>query len=367
MEFADSALLIMAGGQSSRLGQDKLFLEYDGVSLLERLLQKAAARDFREVFLCGGRDVEGCAALAAKYGIRFLPDEVGGRGPLAGLCSGLRAMTAEYALVVAADMPLWDFAAAAPLLGQTGAELAVIPVVGGRRQPLAGLYRRAILPQVEVALEDGLYKVGAVLAQVPCRWVTLPAAAAFFNLNTPADWRLLQGRWANAGRTVPVVTVTAPVSGTGKTTFIERLIPLLQAKGVRAGVVKSDSHGYELDEAGKDSYRFKAAGAQGVALVSPDGYFIEQRTAVRPGLVEIAARLENVDMVFIESRSRGVSPKISLWRGLGEPSVDAATAALFASEPLQVPDVACYPLAAVEKAAELVLFLCALEGKTAFQ
>jgi molybdopterin-guanine dinucleotide biosynthesis protein len=86
MDFADSALLIMAGGKSSRLGQDKLFLEYDGTSLLERLLQKAAARDFREVFLCGGRDVAACAALAAKYGIRFLPDEVGGRGPLAGLC-----------------------------------------------------------------------------------------------------------------------------------------------------------------------------------------------------------------------------------------------------------------------------------------
>ena len=361
MEFADIALLIIAGGQSSRMGQDKLFLRQGETCLLESLLQKAAGINFREVYICGGRDEKRCRMLAERYGVRFLPDREKDKGPMEGLRSGLASMKADFGLAV--DMPLWDFKAAEPLLRQAVEEMAVIPTAGGRYQPLAGLYRRAILPQVEESLRRGEYKLGQMLAAVSCLFVPVSNTAAFFNLNTPSDWRLLQGRRANAGRPVPLVTVTAPAAGTGKTTFIERLLPLLQARGLRAGVVKSDSHGYELDESGKDSYRFKAAGAAGVAVVSQKGYFIEQRTEERLRLEEIAARLENVDLVFIESRSRGVMPKIALWRGGEKPALDDDTAALFVGAPLTVQDIAAYDIDDVEKAVELVLFLCGLEGK----
>ncbi|EJP32903.1 putative molybdopterin-guanine dinucleotide biosynthesis protein B, partial [Selenomonas sp. FOBRC9] len=137
------------------------------------------------------------------------------------------------------------------------------------------------------------------------------------------------GRIANERRAVPMLSVAAPASGTGKTTFIERLIPRLSAHDVRIAVIKSDAHGFTLDTEGKDTDRFTAAGAAAVAVSAPDGYFILQKTPERQSLGDIAAKIHSVDLYITESRSRGVLPIVSLYRGKGEPLVDAQTAVLF--------------------------------------
>ena len=58
-------------------------------------------------------------------------------------------------------------------------------------------------------------------------------------------------------------------SGSGKTTLIEKLIRRLKAKGLRVGAVKHAHHGFTMDKPGKDSYRFRHAGAAAVSVVSP--------------------------------------------------------------------------------------------------
>jgi molybdopterin-guanine dinucleotide biosynthesis protein len=244
--------------------------------------------------------------------------------------------------------------------------------VGGRRQALAGLYHRQILPVVERALEQGENKIGQVIEQVPHKLVELADSDDFFNVNTPADFRLVQGRLLNERRPVPMITISAPQSNTGKTTFIEKLIPHLKAQGLRVGVVKGDCHGYDVDEEGKDSWRFRQAGADGVAVVSPTGYFIQQRTEQRASLLAIAERLTDVDVVLIESRNHGTAPKISLWRGLGQLVVDDDTAAVFSSGEHGDLSVRQYDLDDIAGAVRLVQFLCArrvkcIEGKGAFQ
>lgn len=370
MEFADIGVMLIAGGQSSRMGQDKRFLTLGGCTMLEELMRKTRQQPFVERYLCGGTVHEDLQALCQEYGMELLADERRNAGPLEGLRTGLARLQADYALAVSCDMPLLDYAVLKPLLDAAQGELAVIPVVKGRRQPLAGLYHRDILPKVEAALEQGDYKLGKVIDSVPHRFVELPDDDAFFNVNTPADYRLVEGRLANQKRAVPLVTISAPVSNTGKTTFIERLIPKLRQAGLRVGVVKGDCHGYNVDEKGKDSWRFKEAGAEAVAVVSPEGYFIQQKTAQRADLASIAGRLENVDAVIIESRNHGVLPKISLWRGLGEVMVDEETVALFSSgEPEALP-IRQYELDDLDGAAELILFLCRrqnLEGNGSFR
>ena len=346
------------------MGSDKRWLELNGKSLLESLLQKAAQELFAQKYLCVEKVTEELSALADQYGFILLTDMHKGAGPMEGLRRGLQTMTTEYALALSCDMPFFEFSSILPLFETLGEDdyWAVLPMTNGRRQPLAAVYHRDMAAKFMAALECGQHKIAAVVAGVPHRWVSIERADCFFNANTPADMRLVRGRMANMARETPIITVSAPVSNTGKTTFIEKLIPILCKQGVRTGVVKGDCHGYTLDIAGKDSWRFSEAGAQSVAVVSPAGYFIQHRTRQRASLLSVAAKMDSVDLVLIESRNHGTLPKFSLWRGLGEPIIDDDTVVLFTSEFQDNPEVAQYEINDMASAAEIVRFLMGREG-----
>lgn len=125
----------------------------------------------------------------------------------------------------------------------------------------------------------------------------------------------------------------APESGTGKTTFIERLIKIFAAQGIQVGVIKSDAHSFQLDTAGKDSFQFQTAGARSVAVVSPKSWFIIQRVDGRADFANVARQMAGVDLILTESRTHGTCPAISLWRGRGSVIADETVAAIFTSEP----------------------------------
>ncbi len=360
MNFSDIALLIVAGGKSSRMGRDKRFLSYNGTGLLERLCQKAEEIPLAERFLCVERETPELMALAERFHLTLVTDVLQGRGPMAGISRGLSLMKEEFALAVSCDMPFLSLKKLSVLLETAGKEeqlKAVLPKTK-RWQPLAGLYHRDMAKNFAEALQRGDNKLGLVIADVPHACVDFADENDFFNVNTMADWRLACGRLANENRQVPLVTISAPKSNTGKTTFIERLIPKLRQKGLRVGVVKGDCHGYDVDEEGKDSWRFKEAGASGVAVVSPNGYFIEQKTEKRANLVEIAGRLQDVDLVLIESRRHGTAPILSLYRDKGELSVTEDTAVLFSKTEQPVSGIRQFSLDDAETAAAIVIFLC---------
>jgi molybdopterin-guanine dinucleotide biosynthesis protein B len=60
----------------------------------------------------------------------------------------------------------------------------------------------------------------------------------------------------------------AAASGTGKTTLLTKLIPLLKKSGLRIGVIKHSHHNFEIDKPGKDSYQLRKAGASPIMLIS---------------------------------------------------------------------------------------------------
>ena len=80
----------------------------------------------------------------------------------------------------------------------------------------------------------------------------------------------------------PVVTIAA-WSGTGKTTYLEKLLPCLKRRGIRVGVLKHDGHGFEMDTPGTDTDRLARSGADAVAICSPGGfaYLSENRWSCR--------------------------------------------------------------------------------------
>lgn len=362
--FSRVSLLVIAGGKSSRMGEDKRWISLGGETLLARLLKRAARIPFAERFLCVARETPALRALAEAYGMRLLADERQEVGPMEGIRRGLSTMGTDYAFAVSCDMPFLDFSRLAALLDRAGGAArpgAVLPRTGRRWQTLAGLYHRDVADAFAAALARGAHKIRAVLETLPVEIVPFQTAGVnlFFNVNTPADLRLAAGRIRNESRAVPLVTVSAPQSNTGKTTFIERVLPLLAASGLRVGVVKGDAHGYHIDREGKDSYRFREAGASATAVVSPNGYFIEQKTAARESLAAVAARLQDVDLVLLESRNHGTAPILSLYRDKGEPILTDEVAAVFvkSEQALDFGTVATYDLDAVEKAAEVIRFL----------
>ncbi|HSN22716.1 MAG TPA: molybdopterin-guanine dinucleotide biosynthesis protein B, partial [Methylomicrobium sp.] len=71
----------------------------------------------------------------------------------------------------------------------------------------------------------------------------------------------------------PILGFAAP-SGTGKTTLLTQLIPLLKQQGLRVGLIKHSHHSFDIDHPGKDSHRLRMAGASPVMLVSRYRYAI---------------------------------------------------------------------------------------------
>lgn len=363
MEIREISLLIIAGGQSLRMGEDKRWLEIDGCGMLERLCIKASRQPFVARFLCVEQATPELTQLAHQYGLQLLTDPVRAQGPLPALAQGLVNIPTDYALAVAGDMPFLTLPQLQPVLDAVAEHpdwQAILSQSDGRWQPLASLYHRSFAPVCEWALAQGDRRIRSAINAVPHGTVDMPVSVPFFNVNTPADFRLACGRMANLLREVPLVTISAPKSNTGKTTFIERLLPRLEAAGLRVGVVKGDCHGYDIDEEGKDSWRFREAGAQAVAVVSPTGYFVQQRTAKRANLVSVAMQLQDVDLVLIESRAHGTNPQISLWRGMAEPLITEDTAAIFAKpkpDGLDGKQILLADLDDIERAARVVLFL----------
>lgn len=117
----------------------------------------------------------------------------------------------------------------------------------------------------------------------------------------------------------------AAYSGTGKTTLLIRLIPLLVEQGLRIGIIKHSHHDFEIDNPQKDSYRLHHAGALQTLLTSKyrSALVSERRPQQEPDLDEEYARLDHdrLDLVLVEGfRHVSSLPRIELNRpSLGRP------------------------------------------------
>lgn len=106
-------------------------------------------------------------------------------------------------------------------------------------------------------------------------------------------------------------------SGAGKTTLIEKLIPLCVADGLKVTLIKQTHHDVDLDQPGKDSWRARLAGAHEVLLASGRRWALMHEIrdgAAPPGLQDLLARLAPVDLVLVEGYKRDAIPKLEVHR-----------------------------------------------------
>lgn len=114
---------------------------------------------------------------------------------------------------------------------------------------------------------------------------------------------------------LPVVSFVGN-SGAGKTTILEKVVRELKARGYRVTVIKHVHHDFQIDYAGKDSWRFTQAGSDSVVIASPTKIaLVEQRTA-EPPLDDLVAMVEGrADIVLTEGFRGSGKPQVLLIRG----------------------------------------------------
>ena len=117
--------------------------------------------------------------------------------------------------------------------------------------------------------------------------------------------------------TVPLLAFVA-WSGTGKTTLLKQLIPLLKAHGIRPGLIKHTHHQMDVDTPGKDSYQLRKAGADQVLVASQQRWALMSETPECDAvdLHYLASRMDatTLDIVLVEGFKGEAVPKIVLWR-----------------------------------------------------
>jgi molybdopterin-guanine dinucleotide biosynthesis protein B len=116
---------------------------------------------------------------------------------------------------------------------------------------------------------------------------------------------------------IPILGFAA-FSGTGKTTLLTKLIPLLKNTGLRIGVIKHCHHNFEIDKPGKDSYQLRKAGASPVMLVSSHRRAIitDFSHTKEPKLDDQLKQLDQseLDLILVEGFKSEHFPKIELHR-----------------------------------------------------
>lgn len=202
------SVLILAGGRSRRMGQDKIWMALDGVPLVERVVRRVLPVAGEILFSANAP--ERFAALACALSQQGVPAQVvadlyPGAGPLAGIHAGLTAARHDWLLALAADMPFVDLALVEGLAGLAAGADAVVPQMPHPEtgaltwEPLHALYRRSCLPAIAARLAAGERRVQCFLPDVQVRAVAAeeiarfdPAGLSFFNVNTPDEWQRAQ-------------------------------------------------------------------------------------------------------------------------------------------------------------------------------
>ncbi len=185
--------VILAGGESRRMGRDKALVEFEGEAMWRRQLRLLQALEPVAILVSGPRRAEFSATL------RSIEDVGPSRGPLSGLVTALRAAQTAHVLVVAIDLPLMTADFLESLRVQSRPGRGVVPFVieaeSGKKfyEPLAALYPRECLPIAERQLAGSDWSMqsfvrDAVTAGLLVGSQIPPKARPMFrNMNAPGD------------------------------------------------------------------------------------------------------------------------------------------------------------------------------------
>lgn len=186
-----ATLILLAGGESKRMGQPKHLLSTSRGTIIDHL-HACLSPSFSETLLVGRELSHELPKL------RMVEDLHPARSPLVGIYSGLAAAQTDLCFVLACDMPFVRSRLVEELLSRAFDADVVVPVVRGYYEPLCAIYRKSAIPVIATALERNDLKVTKIyeylrLCAVPEEEIRVldPDLSSFINLNTPHELPLL--------------------------------------------------------------------------------------------------------------------------------------------------------------------------------
>ncbi len=199
---SDITGVILAGGQSRRMGFNKAEATVDGETMLARMIEKLREVT-RHIIVSSG------SITYPDLSWPQVPDEFPQQGPLGGIYSALKASTTHLNLVVACDIPLISV----PLLnhivskGKENSASITVPVdSNGMHQMLCAVYRRDILPVLKQQVDSNRLKLKALLDLVPVEYIHISSEHplyqehAFTNVNTANSLHEARELWHSKQR-----------------------------------------------------------------------------------------------------------------------------------------------------------------------
>jgi molybdopterin-guanine dinucleotide biosynthesis protein MobB len=328
---SEVSLALLAGGRSTRMGEDKAFAPFQEGTLLEWMRDRLAPL-FPQAFI-----VTREPSRFHDLGLAVVNDALPEGGSAVGIYTAVLAAPTERVVCVACDMPFVTPRLVRALADGSRGFDVFVPRHGDHLEPLCAVYGKGTLAAYREFILAGGRRIFDIYGILNTGYLDMDGSRygdperLFVNVNTPAEleaarkkltaeeagWRAaLQPRIGAFMDACPLPIVSfVGKKKSGKTTVVVGVVRELRARGYRVAVLKHDTHGFEIDVPGTDSFRFREIGAEVVGISSPDKYVWLNTVSEEPGLMELARQVsEAVDLIVTEGFKRQDAPKIEVSR-----------------------------------------------------
>ena len=178
----DCPAVIIAGGKSSRMGEDKSLLPFGGYGTLTEFQQERLKPWFKKVYISAKEN-------KFDFACECIEDKTPVSSPLIGLLSILESIEEDEVFVLSVDAPFVDNGVIKKILKSNDSSYdAIVAKSPSGIQPLCGLYKKSILPLIYRQIEDNNHKLQALLELARTHYVTFKDDLPFTNLNHPHEY-----------------------------------------------------------------------------------------------------------------------------------------------------------------------------------
>jgi len=179
---------ILAGGKSSRMGQDKGLIQFRGKPMIQYSIDALST-------VCDSIVIISSVPDYNRFGLTVIPDNIHNQGPLAGICTALSYSETKTNVILTCDSPFVNTALIEYLVNAMANHDVVVPFFKKRIYPLTAVYQQSSLPYLLSELNAGHLKVKTVLKELNLNQLEISEKLPFFssqllsNINSPEDLR----------------------------------------------------------------------------------------------------------------------------------------------------------------------------------